>query len=200
MKRNDDEPLRMDWPGPKRPKCPGCKMIVLVGQPCVKFADGVVIHEHCEHTYYPGVAFDELPGSWPALFGRIYVPEVIMNDDVREALNSLVSALKYLIDACPDNNAMQVAARLGRGRIMGDVVAADNAVQMIRASALVELMQEAQKEKSSVSAYKRMQKALRTVGIDNAQAVNLVLHALEYHTRDGKPMEWLARKLTKPGV
>lgn len=50
---NNNEPHRFDWHGPKRPKCPGCNMTILLGQPVIEYPDKVVIHEHCEYTYAP---------------------------------------------------------------------------------------------------------------------------------------------------
>jgi hypothetical protein len=142
-------------------------------------------------------ALDELPGAWPNLLA-----------DVRDMLSRpipdtkpfvrLVEAVKYLIEACPDDNAVQLAARRG-GKLAGDFGGGNKAVAMMRAGAVVEMMQEAQKEKSSVTAYRRMLKAMRLLGIDDPDAINLILYGLEYHDRDGKPYDWLARKLQQKG-
>ena len=130
------------------------------------------------------------------------VPSMRASEDMRQAwadnrafLTTLAAPLAAKATMphaeCPPE--MQMAAR--RGGIVVNAAEVNKAVQMMRAAAVVELMQEAQKEKSTVSAYKRVQKALRLLGINDADAVNLILYALEYHTREGKPHKWLAQKL-----
>lgn len=136
--------------------------------------------------------FESLPGSWSALFDA--VDEHIHGPKRRAAIVRLYEAVRYLVDACPDDNAIQLAARRG-GRLVSDDGEGRYAVQMLRVASLIELMQEAQKEKCSVTAYKRAQKALRMLGLDDPQAVNQAFYFLGYHTREGKPHEWLIHKL-----
>lgn len=141
--------------------------------------------------------FDPLPGSWSMLFDAVH--EHISGPERTKAIVRLYEAVKYLVDACPDDNAIQLAARRG-GRLVGDADDSNSAVQMMRVAALIELMQETHKQKGSVAAYRRIQKALRVLGIDNDHAINLAMYTLEYHDREGKPYEWLARKLETKGA
>lgn len=70
-------------------------------------------------------------------------------------------------------------------------------MSILRASALVELLQEATKTRQSLSAYERVLKALRVLQVDPVLYGRRVLYQLEYHDRDGDPNPWLAKKLAE---
>lgn len=147
--------------------------------------------------------YDQLPGSWPHIFHAVREatgkPGTVGRAVGEDALLNLYHAVKYLIDACPDDNAVQLAARRG-GQLMGDADDANSAVQMMRVAALIELLQEAQKERCTVTAYRRTQKNLQLLGFYNPHAINLTMYFLCYHADDeGKPYEWLAKKLAGKG-
>ena len=142
------------------------------------------------------IEVEKLEGSWPALFDAVD-EHFKAGPERRRAICNLYEAVCYLVAACPDDNAVQMAARRG-GRLVSDAEEGNAAVQMMRVAALIELMQEAQKDKGSVTAYRRMQKALRMLGIDYPRAINVVMYTLSYHKdREGNPYDWLAKKLAE---
>jgi hypothetical protein len=100
----------------------------------------------------------------------------------------LTKAIAGLIAACPQDTPTQLAARKGGTVLNPDEV--DSAMKAIRCAALIELLQEARKEKSSRSAYKRVLRALKMLGLTPGEATP-VLFWLEYHDREGKPYAFL---------
>jgi hypothetical protein len=145
------------------------------------------------------MATDKLEGSWNALFDAVD-EHFTAGPERRRAIGNLYEAVLYLVQVCPEDNLMQTAARRAGRIVGGNVEEANGALQMMRVAAIIELMQEAQKEKSSVTAYKRARKALLTLGIDNEDAINLVMYTLEFHSdREGTPYMWLAEKLKARG-
>ncbi len=68
--------------------------------------------------------------------------------------------------------------------------------QVVRMSALVELMQEATKDKNTRTAYIRTQRALKVLGFTPDEGVT-ALKYLQYLDNNGKPWPWLTEKTTK---
>jgi hypothetical protein len=66
------------------------------------------------------------------------------------------------------------------------------AADTVRGAALIELLQEAAKEKTSVTAYRRVQNAMKRLGLQSQ--TDRVYEYLGYHSK-GQPVKWLAEKL-----
>jgi hypothetical protein len=71
-----------------------------------------------------------------------------------------------------------------------EVTAAWTALEERRAEAILELIRESKREKATLTAYRRVRKALSVLGISDEAAIP-VLAYLEYHDYTGRPYEWL---------
>lgn len=89
-----------------------------------------------------------------------------------------------------------------RGHVAREAIESDDAtlayqvLQVQRAAAIVELMQESKREKNTRAAYRRIFKALTILGLTPEEGAP-VLRYLEYHDAKGQPWAWLTENETK---
>lgn len=65
---------------------------------------------------------------------------------------------------------------------------------MQRIDAILALMAEAQRDRNTLAAYKRIHRACRALELTNGETER-VLFSLSYHNAGGQPYQWLAKAL-----